>query len=61
MLLGITIDSNLAFERHINNICKGVSQKLNALATVANYINMKKLRITMKYLVTSQFGYSLLI
>ena len=27
MLLGITIDSNLTFENHINNICKRASEK----------------------------------
>ena len=27
MLLGITIDLNLTFENHINNICKKASQK----------------------------------
>ena len=32
VLLGTTIDSNLNFENHINNICKRASQKLNALA-----------------------------
>ena len=30
MLLGITIDSNLFFKEHINNLCKKASQKLNA-------------------------------
>ena len=34
VLLGTTIDSNLTFENHINNICKKASQKLNALARV---------------------------
>ena len=57
VLLGITIDSNLTFENHINNICKRVSQKLNALAKVAPYINIQKRRIIMKSFVTSQFGY----
>ena len=28
MLLGITIDSNLTFENHINTICKRASQKI---------------------------------
>ena len=28
VLLGITIDSNLTFENHINNICKRASQKI---------------------------------
>ena len=61
MLLGITIDSNLTFESHINNICKKASQKLNALARVAPCMNMQKRRIIMKSFVTSQFAYCPLI
>ena len=34
MLLGTTIDSNLSFEEHFNNLCKKASQKLNALARI---------------------------
>ena len=30
VLLGITIDSNLSFEKYINHLCKKASQKLNA-------------------------------
>ena len=60
-LLGITIDSNLTFENHINNICKIASQKLNALARVAPYMNLQKRSIIMKSFVTSQFGYCPLI
>ena len=61
VLLGITIDSNLTFENHINNICKKASQKLNVLAKVAPCMNTQKRRIIMKSFVTSQFGYSPLI
>ena len=43
VLLGITIDSNLTFENHINNICKKASQKLNALARVAPYMNTQQI------------------
>ena len=35
VLLVITIDSNLSFEKHINSISKKASQKLNALARIA--------------------------
>ena len=42
VLLGVTIDSNLSFESHINNICLKVSQKLNALARIAPYMNIQK-------------------
>ena len=55
------IDSDVTFENHINNIYKGASQKLNALARVARYMNMQKRRIIMKSFVTSQFGYCPLI
>ena len=61
MLFRITIDSNFTFENHINNICKRASQKLNALARVAPYMNTQKRRILMKSFVTSQFGYYVLI
>ena len=61
VLLSITIDSNLTFGNHLNNICKKVSQKLNALARVAPYMNMQKRRIIMKSFVTFQFGYCPLI
>ena len=45
VLLGITIDSNLTFENHINNILKRASQKLNVLAIAAPCMNMQKRRI----------------
>ena len=57
VLLGITIDSNFTFENHINSICKKASQKLNALARIAPYMNMQKKRTIMKCFVTSQFSY----
>ena len=61
VLLRITIDSNLTFENHINNICKRASQKLNAPARAAPYMNMQKRIIIMKSFITSQFGYCPLI
>ena len=61
VLLDITIGSNRTFENDINNICKRTSQKLNALARVAPYMNMEKRIIIMKSFVTSQFGYCPLI
>ena len=61
VLLGITIDSNLTFENHINSICKKVSQKFNALARIAPYTNIQKRRTIMKSFVTSQFSYCPLI
>ena len=61
ILLGITIDSNLTFENHINSICKKASQKLNALARIPPYMSVQNRRTIMKSFVTSQFSYSPLI
>ena len=33
-LLGITIDNDLKFEDHINNICRKASAKISALSTI---------------------------
>ena len=32
--LGVTIDNKLAFDEHINNICKTANKKLNALSRI---------------------------
>ena len=61
VLLGITIDSNLSFNTHINNLCKKASAKLNALARISGYMNLPKRRMIMKSFITSQFGYCSLI
>ena len=60
-LLGVVIDSRLTFETHINNVCKKVSQKLNALARISSYMGTKKRQMIMKSFITSQFGYCPLI
>ena len=61
VLLGVTIDSSLTFESHINNLCKKSSAKLNALARISGYMDIAKRRIIMKSFITSQFGYCPLI
>ena len=61
VLLGVTIDSNLTFESHINNLCKKSSAKLNALARISGYMGITKRRIIMKSFITSQFSYCPLI
>ena len=40
-LLGVTIDNKLSFVKHINNMCDKASQKLNALARISSYMNLK--------------------
>ena len=59
--VGITIDSNLSFNKPFNKLCKKASAKLNALARVLDYMNLPKRRIIMKLFMTSQVGYCPLI
>ena len=61
VLLGITIDKELKFDDHVNNLCKKACQKLNALARIAPFMNIEKNRIIMKAFIESQFGYCPLI
>ena len=57
----ITTDSNLSFNKHINNLCKKASIKLNALARISGYMDLPKRWVIMKSFITSQFGYCTLI
>ena len=56
-LLGITIDNHLNMKDHIKNICKQASNKLNALARIANYLDENKRKVLMNSFVISQFNY----
>ena len=55
--LGIILHLKLSFEDHINNLCKKASQKLNALARIAVYICLGKIKTVMKAYIISQFVY----
>ena len=48
VLLGITIDKELKFDDHVNNLWKKACQKLNALARITPFMNIEKKRIIMK-------------
>ena len=60
-LLGITIDSALNFDTHVNNLCKKANQKFHVLARLSNYMDKDKLRLIMKAFITSQFSYCPLV
>ena len=57
VLLGITIDSQLIFDKDITSLCKMTSLKLSALARISKYIIIEKIRILMKSFFYSQFSY----
>ena len=60
-LLGVVIDSEVTFVKHIENLCRKTNQKLHALARVASFMTLEKRRLVMKTFVFSQFNYYLLV
>ena len=54
-LFGVTTDSNLAFEEHINSLCQKSNQKLRA-SWISQYLSPNKKRILFKTFVTFQFN-----
>ena len=45
-LLGVVIDSEVTFVKHIENLCRKTNQKLHALARVANFMTLEKTRLS---------------
>ena len=60
-LLGITLNSELKFEKHITDICNKASQKIHVLSRITSYMSLNKRRLLLKTLVESQFNYCPLI
>ena len=55
--LGITLDSTIKMNKHIKNICKQASNKLNAFARIAKFLDGSKGKLLMNSFVLSQFNY----
>ena len=60
-LLGVEIDKELNFSKHVSKLCKKGNQKLHALARVAKYFDKAKLRMIMNAFIQSQFNYCSLV
>ena len=60
-LLGITIDSELTFHKHIISLCLKANQKLSALARITKYLTKHKRKILLNSFITAQFNYGPLI
>ena len=56
-LLGISIGTNLKFDVYVNNICKKISQKLNALTRIASLMNVDKRGSVTKVFISLHFNY----
>ena len=60
-LLGIVIDNQLKFKKHIESLCKKASCKLHALRRIRKFLRVEKARILANTFINSQFNYALLI
>ena len=60
-LLGLTIDKNLNFDKHLSTLCKKVSGKVSALARMVKIMPFDQKRLLLKSFIESQFSYCPLI
>ena len=56
-LLGVTIDRDLKFDKHVLKLCSKANQKLSALSRIAKLLSFNKRRTLFKAFVESQFKY----
>ena len=56
-VLGVTIDRDLKFDKHVLKLCSKANQKLSALSRIAKLLSFNKRRTLFKAFVESQFKY----
>ena len=56
-LLGVTIDRQLKFDKHVFDICAKAGIKLSALTRMISYLTFEKKRLLLKTFFESQFKY----
>ena len=56
-LLGITLDNNLRFDKHVSNICLKTNRTISALTRLAKFLSFKKRRVLFKAFIVLQFEY----
>ena len=56
-LLGISIDNELKFDKHLSHVCLKANRRLSALTRIRKYLDFKKIRILFKGFFEAQFKY----
>ena len=59
--LGIAIDSNFTFEKHINELCKKDNLEIHTLKRCAKFMSTEKGHLIFKAFIISKFNYCLLV
>ena len=60
-LLGITLDKNIKFKRHMQNICPKANNKTKALFRIRKFRNFDHTQVLVETYISSNFRYSALI
>ena len=60
-LLGIAVDDELKFGKHVKTLCQKVCKKVSAFSGVVPYMDEKKRKIMYHTFITSNFNYCPLI
>ena len=60
-LLGLTIDKELNFSKHIDKLCRNAQYKLHALRRIRKYLSLEKAKMLGNAFIDSQFNYAPLI
>ena len=60
-LLGISLDKNINFKRHIQNICHKTSNKTKALFHIRKFLNLEQVQVLAEAYISSNFRYCPLI
>ena len=60
-LLGVMIDKNLSFKKHVDNLIRKVQNKLHALRRIRTFLTIEKVKILGNTFMDSQFNYAPLI
>ena len=55
-LLGVKFGNKLTFEKHINDICRKASKKIDGLARIAPYMELSKQRMVMNVFFNWKFN-----
>ena len=60
-LLGVMIDKNLTFKKHVGNLVRKAQYKLHALRRIRKFLTIEKAKILGNAFIDSQFNYASLI
>ena len=56
VLLGITIDNLLIFNKYIDNLCRTANYKLHVLRRIRKYLSLEKAKLLCNAFINSQFN-----